>query len=325
MTAWPTASRSAATQAGWRTASPVEGARPGQRPSRRPGSPTMPGSPIVNGPPILPDEAEFLSVDVVVIGGGLIGLTLGHALASGGLETAIVDSERPVALADDAHDGRASAIAHGSQRVLATLGLWDQMAVHAAPILDIRVSDGGFETGASRLFLHYDHNAVGAPPRGRTKEGVVPTPSQSPPRGRTKEGGVPTPSQSPPLGHIVENRFIRRALYQHLPKAEALRLIAPARVVNLERGPGEVVAELADGRRIRAGLAIAADGRSSPMRKQARIAVTEWAYGQTAIVCTVAHEHEHRNVAHERFLPAGPLPLPPLPGPKCSLVWAPRP
>src|SRR5258708_3900701 len=244
MTAWPTASRSAATQAGWRTASPVEGARPGQRPSRRPGSPTMPGSPIVNGPPILPDEAEFLSVDVVVIGGGPIGLTLGHALAPGG---------------------------------------------------------------------------------GRRRGGGVPPPPQSRPGGRTKEGVVPTPSQSPPLGHIVENRFIRRALYQHLPKAEALRLIAPARVVNLERGPGEVVAELADGRRIRAGLAIAADGRASPMRKQAGIAVTEWAYGQTAIVCTVAHEHEHRNVAHERFLPAGPLPLPPLPGPKCSLVWAPRP
>jgi 2-octaprenyl-6-methoxyphenol hydroxylase len=219
-----------------------------------------------------------------------VGLTLGHALASGGIRVAVVDGETPEALADDAHDGRASAIALGSKRVLDALGLWEEMAPHAAPILDIRVSDGGFETGASRLFLHYDHREVGEP-----------------------------------LGFIVENRFTRRALYRALPHRADLLLVAPARVVRLEREDSRATAHLADGRRIRALLAIAADGRGSPTRREAGIAATEWAYEQTAIVATVAHEQDHRNVAHERFLPAGPFAMLPLPGRFSSLVWTERP
>ncbi|MBI1776766.1 MAG: UbiH/UbiF/VisC/COQ6 family ubiquinone biosynthesis hydroxylase [Proteobacteria bacterium] len=233
--------------------------------------------------------AADLRVDVVVVGGGLVGLTLGHALASAGIVTAVVDRESPADLADDAHDGRASAIAHGSERVLAALGIWEHAAQHACPILDIRVSDGGFEAGASRLFLHYDHREVGDP-----------------------------------LGYIVENRFIRRALYRGLEKRPDLKLIAPARVEGLERIGARVRAHLADGRGIKASLAIAADGRSSPTRAAAGIAVTEWAYGQTAIVCAVAHERDHRNVAHERFLPAGPFAMLPLPGRSSSLVWTER-
>jgi 2-octaprenyl-6-methoxyphenol hydroxylase len=126
------------------------------------------------------------------------------------------------------------------------------------------------------------------------------------------------------LGYIVENRFTRRALYGAASKRPDLRLIAPARVERLERSQAFATAHLADGRRVRAGLAVAADGRASPTRKAAGIAVTEWAYGQTAIVATVEHERPHRNVAHERFLPAGPFAMLPLPGLASSLVWTER-
>ena len=111
--------------------------------------------------------------DVVVIGGGLVGLTLGVALAGAGIETVVVDGAAPEAMRDAAFDGRVSSIALGSKCVLDGIGLWPALAGDAEPILDIRVSDGD-----APLFLHYDHKAAGAGP----------------------------------LGFIVENRAIRAAL-----------------------------------------------------------------------------------------------------------------
>ncbi len=220
--------------------------------------------------------------EVVVIGGGLVGLSLGHALASAGIETAVVDREEPAIAANDAFDGRAFAISYGSRRILESLGLWQDMAPNAAPILDIRVTDG-----PSLLFLHYDHREIGAEP----------------------------------LGHIVESRFVRRALLGALPRRPHLDLVAPEAVTRLERSKAGVVAHLSKGRRIEARLAIAADGRGSPIRRAAGINAIEWSYGQTAIVCTVALNRPHEGVAHERFLPVGPFALLPLPGDFSSVVW----
>jgi 2-octaprenyl-6-methoxyphenol hydroxylase len=83
-----------------------------------------------------------------------------------------------------------------------------------------------------------------------------------------------------------------------------------------------VTARLADGRQVNAALAVAADGRASPTRQAAGIGVTRWTYGQSAIVCTVAHARPHWDTAHERFLPAGPFAILPLPGRRSSVVWS---
>ncbi|MSP49111.1 MAG: FAD-binding protein [Alphaproteobacteria bacterium] len=229
--------------------------------------------------------AETLRTDVVVVGGGLVGLSLGHALASAGIEAAVVDREEPQIAANDAYDGRAFAISYGARRILDGLGLWQEMGAHATPILDIRVTDG-----SSSLFLHYDHREVG----------------------------------DEPLGHIVESRFVRRALLGRIRDRPRLRLVAPESVTGLERGKTGVTAQLSDGRRIQARLAVAADGRGSPIRRAAGIGAIEWGYDQTAIVCTVALARPHDGVAHERFLPAGPFALLPLPGDFSSVVWAER-
>ena len=228
---------------------------------------------------------ETLRTDVVVIGGGLVGLSLGHALAAAGIDVATVDREAPAIAADDAYDGRAFAISYGSHRILDGLGLWSAMAPHAAPILDIRVTDG-----PSTLFLHYDHRELG----------------------------------DEPLGYIVESRFVRRALLGRLDDRPRLKLVAPQSVTRLDRWKTGVTAHLADGRRIDARLAVAADGRPSPIRKSAGISAIEWGYGQTAIVCTVALTRPHGGVAHERFLPSGPFALLPLLGDLSSVVWTER-
>lgn len=235
--------------------------------------------------------------EVLIVGGGLIGTTLGAALATGGLETLLIDRQPPEAMTAAGFDGRASAIARGSQRVLAGLGLWDSVAAEAQPILDIRVSDGKVGGGVSGLFLHYDYRAQG--------------------------GEV-----AAPMGHIVENRALRRGLAVAAPRRK-LTVLAPAELASLQRVRSGVEAELADGRRIRARLAVSAEGRTSKLRREAGIKTVGWSYPQVGIVGTLAHEKPHHGLAHEHFLPAGPFAVLPMIDDaagvhRSSLVWTER-
>ncbi len=222
------------------------------------------------------------NVDVAVIGGGLVGGIMALALDALGLETAVVDREGLGTVLDAEFDGRASAIALASQQALEVLGLWRHLAPRAAPILDIRVSDG-----ESLLFLHYDHrDLTGAP-----------------------------------FGFMVENRDIRAAIAVCMPLARHVRHFAPATPETMERTTSGVVIRLEDGRRISARVVIGADGRGSWVRRQAGIPVTQWSYAQSGIVCAVDHEYSHENIAHEHFLPSGPFAILPLQGNRSSIVW----
>lgn len=235
-------------------------------------------------------EAERTAADVLIVGGGMVGLSLAAALGGAGLNIAVVDREDPGAALAASYDGRASAIAFGSRRVLETAGVWAGMEGEAEPILDIRVSDG-----ASPLFLHFDHSEVGGEP----------------------------------LGHIVENRATRRALHERVAGIAGVSLHAPAEITGLETTAGAVQATLSNGARITAPLLVAADGRNSALRRRAGIAVTAWRYKQTGIVCTMGHERPHRGIAHERFLPSGPFAVLPMTddprhGYRSSIVWTER-
>jgi len=235
-------------------------------------------------------DGEAAAADVLIVGGGMVGLSLAAALGGAGLDVIVIDREDPAAQTEDAYDGRASAIAYGSGRALDGVGVWAAMAPDAEPILDIRVSDG-----ASLLFLHYDHREAG----------------------------------DAPLGHIVENQAIRRALIPHVGGLDTVRMRAPARLAGLERSAAGVEATLDDGTRVRAALVVGADGRNSALRREARIAVTSWSYDQVGIVCTMGHERPHRGVAHERFLPSGPFAVLPMTdhpehGHRSSIVWTER-
>ena len=229
--------------------------------------------------------SETLETEVLIIGGGMVGLTLGCALAGAGVEVALIDRADPASHHDGGFDGRASAIAHGTTLALDGIGVWSGMASEAEPIREIRVSDGD-----SPLFLHYDHRDLG----------------------------------DDPLGYMVENRHFRRALFAAANGFDRLRMLAPCGLGRLTRTEARVEAALDDGRLVRARLAIAADGRRSSVRRDAGIAVTSWTYDQTGIVCTVTHERPHRGIAHERFLSAGPFAILPLIGNRSSLVWTER-
>ncbi len=232
-----------------------------------------------------------MNCDIAIVGGGLVGLSLAIACGSAGFSVIVIDREAPAVAAADPFDGRGSAIAWGSAQVLKGLGLWPELEAHAGAIEDIRVSDGD-----SLLFVHYDHRAVG----------------------------------DHPLGYIIENRFTRRALYQRLAELPQVRLIAPSQARLAGQDSGAATLTLDGGGAIRARLVVACDGRGSTVREQAGIGVTRWDYAQTAIVTSFDHEKPHRGIAHERFLPAGPfavLPLPDAPDGRhqSSLVWTERP
>lgn len=223
-----------------------------------------------------------IAAEVLVVGGGPIGALTACALASAGVSVAVVEAAEPAQLARPGTDGRSIAIALTAKRVMEAAGVWPLLADEAQPILEIRVTDG-----ASPLFLHYDHDAIG----------------------------------EDPFGWIVENTTIRRAALARLAQLPSARLVAPARVAHLERGATQATATLEDGRIIQAQLVIACDGRGSPTRKAAGIDITRWDYHQSGIVCTVAHEKPHRGIAHERFLPSGPFAILPMTGNRSSIVW----
>ncbi|MES2710018.1 MAG: UbiH/UbiF/VisC/COQ6 family ubiquinone biosynthesis hydroxylase [Pseudomonadota bacterium] len=232
--------------------------------------------------------------DVAIIGAGPVGATLAALLAAEGVSAAIVDAALLPPMEMPAFDGRCYAIALASQRILARAGIWDRLPEPPCPIAHIRIADGRPGERPSPLSLHFAGEEVG----------------------------------EDAFGWMVEARALRVALNARLPSLPSLSVHAPATatVTRDERG-AEVV--LSDGTRFRARLVIAAEGRGSPLRKQAGIRVSTLDYGCMGLVGAIAHERPHNNTALEKFLPNGPFAQLPINGtpehPHASaIVWSDR-
>ena len=224
--------------------------------------------------------------DVIIGGGGMVGLSLALALARGGLDVVVAEPLSPAAMSNERFDGRVSALAFAAQRMFTVLGVWPRLQDLAQPISDILISDAKLGRPPSALSLHFDHREIGEP-----------------------------------LGHIVENRHIRQALLAALAEEKRVTLITGVTLDRLENDGAVAIATLSNGRQIRAALCVAADGRESALRDAHGIATISWDYPQTGIVTTVAHERPHEGVAYEHFLPSGPFAILPMTGNRSSLVW----
>jgi 2-octaprenyl-6-methoxyphenol hydroxylase len=230
--------------------------------------------------------ASSIKRDVVIAGGGMVGLSLALALAQGGLEVALAEPMRPEQLTDERFDGRVSALAFSSVRMMGVLGLWRRLETEAQPITDILVSEGRPGQGPSPFSLHFDHREIGEP-----------------------------------LGYIVENRHLRRAMLAATQEEKRITFLAgvAARELDLEEGCARL--SLSNGETVESGLAVAAEGRDSPLREAEGIATVGWDYDQAGIVVTMAHQQPHNGVASEHFLPPGPFAILPITGNRSSLVW----
>ena len=241
--------------------------------------------------------------ELIVVGGGLVGLTLAIACAEGGIRTIVVEAESAEALTGRGYDGRSAAVAYGSQQVLMAIGAWDRLAPDAQPILDIRATDGGWHVkGEGHGYVHYSHLDL-------LDRKPTPLPPDTEPT--TIIACEPEPAASP-FGYIIENRLTRIALLERAQTCANLTHLAPHVVTALDLASDAARVTLEDGSVLTAQLVVAADGKQSALRRMAGIAAREFGYSQTAIVCTVTHEQPHNGVAHEHFLPAGPFAMLPM-------------
>lgn len=227
-----------------------------------------------------------MDADVIIIGGGLVGATLALALARHEVTSIVVDAQDLDTTLLPAFDGRASAVASASARMLRALGLGDVLDQQGCAIREIRVTDA-----AHPQFLHFD--------AGQGND---------------------------PLGIMVENRWLRTGLLRAVRACPQVTLLAPVTVAGLDRGDHAATLTLADGRVFRAPLVVACDGRRSATREAAGIPIAQWHYPHAALITMVAHSVPHQNIACELFYPQGPLALLPMVDtddgrPRTAVVW----
>jgi len=228
--------------------------------------------------------------DILIVGGGLNGPALALALAQTGHSVTVVDSLTPGKLADEDFDGRGYALALASQRLLQQTGVWQHVGDNAQPMLEIKVTDGHAGHGPSPFFIHFDHAEL-------------------------EEG---------PMGYMVEDRFLRRAFLQAMEDAPGITLVSGRTVTAQAPDQTGVTVTLDDGGELRGQVLVGSDGRRSGTAQRAGIKRTGWDYGQTALVCAIDHEKPHHGIAHQFFMPPGPLAILPLPGNRSSIVWSER-
>lgn len=232
--------------------------------------------------------AKF-KTSVLIIGGGLSGLSLAGVLGAAGVEVICLDRDPPAAQLLQKYDGRTTAISYGSHKVLQAADVWNALEAECEPILDIRVVDGNCP-----FYLHFASDTDG---------------------------------KGAPFGWIVENRALRQKLFANLKRFKTVRLLAPVEIKKFIRDREQVGVVLKDGTTITAPLMVGADGKQSAVRSWLGIEVKKTDYHQTAIVCNVVHERDHENVAVEHFRASGPFAVLPMTKSdtgefRSSIVWS---
>ncbi|MET0229521.1 MAG: UbiH/UbiF/VisC/COQ6 family ubiquinone biosynthesis hydroxylase [Rhodanobacteraceae bacterium] len=223
-------------------------------------------------------------LDAIVVGGGAIGAALALALARDEFDVALVEARAPKPWrAEDDVDLRVVALAADARALFESLGVWRAIA-------NARI-------GPYRRMHVYDATAPGELTFDAADDGNA------------------------ALGWIIENGLIQNALWQAVEAEPNARIVCPGEVASIANEGDGVEAVLADGTRLRARVAIAADGAESPLRAMLGIAARGRDYGQRGVVANVTTARPHEHTAWQRFLPGGPLAFLPLADGRCSIVW----
>lgn len=216
------------------------------------------------------------SHDLLIVGGGMVGLALAIDSARQGLSVIVVEKDlpEPETVVAGEYSPRVSAISRQSQDWLTSLGVWQHLPVgRACAYHEMKVWDG---RGQGRIGFHADE------------------------------------VQAADLGHIVENRWLVSALWHQAENTPGLTLLAGRTVQQWQHEDDQVRATLSDDSIVTSSVIAACDGRFSKIRRDAGMTTREWDYNQQAIVTTVRHQLPHRGVAHQVFLETGPLAFLPL-------------
>ena len=225
--------------------------------------------------------------DIIIVGGGLNGSLMAIAAANIGFSTIVLDSKDNEASAENRFDGRSYALALSSVRLLKNLNIFKDIIDKSQPILDIKILDGKLVQGPSQFSLHFDNNEI----------------------------------HDGPMGQMVEDRFIRKALFTKINKNEQIDYKFNSKVTEHKKQSGYISVTLDNGKKLDTKLLVGADGRNSELANRAEIKKSGWKYNQSALVCAIEHEADHNGVAWQYFMPSGPLAVLPMTGKRSCIVW----
>jgi 2-octaprenylphenol hydroxylase len=223
--------------------------------------------------------------DLVIAGGGMVGLTLACALGDSTLKVAVLEANPLETRWPEGSIGlRVSAITHSTRKVFSSIGAWRGM-------VDRRVTSYGemhvWDASGDGV-IHFDGAEVGAPS----------------------------------LGYIVENRIIQLALQERAQQFDNIDMLCPARWQQWSDTGAQLALTLEDGRTLNTRLLAGADGANSPVRERAGIETKGWGYDQHAMMAIVKTAKSHQHTCWQRFLPDGPLAFLPMHDHYCCVVWS---
>ena len=225
--------------------------------------------------------------DIIIVGGGLNGSLMAIAAANIGFSTIVLDSKDNEESAENRFDGRSYALALSSVRLLKNLDIFEDIIDKSQPILDIKILDGKLVQGPSQFSLHFDNNEI----------------------------------HDGPMGQMVEDRFIRKALFTKINKNKQIDYKFNSKVTEHKKQSGYISVTLDNGKKLNTKLLVGADGRNSELANRADIKKSGWKYNQSALVCAIEHEADHNGVAWQYFMPSGPLAVLPMTGKRSCIVW----
>ena len=239
-------------------------------------------TPTLSSPHIPTENYWGYDYDLVIVGGGIVGLTLAAALKDSGLSILLIEAR--VASAAVAK-GQAYAVHMLSAQIFQGIGLWDKILPNVAKYNQVRLSDADYPN-----VVNFQTADLGTPELGFVAEHYA---------------------LLEPLQEFVQNC----ANVTILCPAEVVS-------TQNERDIVTINIKIADEKRIiRSKLLVAADGSKSPIRQAAGIKTKGWKYWQSCIVAFVKPEKSHNNTAYEKFWSSGPFAILPLPGNRCRIVW----
>lgn len=220
--------------------------------------------------------------DVIIVGGGMVGASVGCGLGDSGLKVAVIEKLLPEAFAEDQpHDLRVSALSIASMNILQTVGAWQGIATRRmCPYRRMRV----WETAGDTEFCSDD-------------------------------------IKRPELGFIVENRIMQLALLERLKNFDNVDLYCPDAIKKINYGSEQSSVELEQGGTLTTRLLVAADGGQSRVRQVVGLGVNSWDYKQHALVISIETGYEQQDITWQHFVPSGPQAFLPLSGRHGSIVW----
>ncbi len=223
--------------------------------------------------------------DIIIAGGGMIGTSLGLALAPLNLKIAVVEAVARAAVQQPSFDDRSTALSRSSQRMFAAMGLWPEIVAASTPIKSIHVSEKG-RFG----FSHIDA----------------------------------AQQKVEALGYVVINRVLGQVLQDALVEVDGLDLICPGTITALDSTDNQVdvtIDAAGKPRLLSCKLLVAADGANSTVRDMIGISATRAEYGQWAVIGNVLPSMPPDNRAFERFTDTGPVALLPVADDRAGFVW----